>query len=49
MLRLYSVLNDFTGLAKAALMLWKLAVSSAMAITTMPARANIHQAISIRY
>ena len=45
----YSALNDFTGFATAAFIAWKLTVNNAIAIAIMPAIANIHQLISIRY
>ena len=38
----HSVRNDFTGLAIAAFIAWKLTVSKAIAITNIPANANIH-------
>lgn len=45
----YSERNDLTGFIKAARMLWKLTVSRAIPVASAPARANIHQAISILY
>ena len=41
----YSVRNDFTGLAKAALIAWKLTVSNAIINAAMPAVGNTHHAI----
>ena len=43
----YSVLNDFAGLANAALMAWKLTVIKAIKTAIIPAAKNIHQLISI--
>ena len=39
----YSVLNDFTGLATAALIAWKQTVNNAIQTASKPASANIHQ------
>jgi len=44
----HSLLNDFTGLANAALTAWKLTVSNAMTTATAAAAANIHHAMVIR-
>lgn len=44
----YSVRNDFTGLAIAALIAWKLTVIIAITIAMTPASINIHQPILIR-
>src|SRR5258706_11020768 len=46
---LYSVRNELTGLAIAALMAWKLTVNKATASATNPAAINIHQPIVILY
>ena len=46
---LYSVLKLFTGLANAALILWKLMVSNAMMMAANPEIKKIHQLIVIRY
>ena len=45
----YSVRNDFTGLATAALIAWKLTVINAINTTNIPAPANIHQLKVMRY
>ena len=45
----YSVRNDFTGLAIAAFIAWKLTVANAINIINKPARANIHQPKAMRY
>ena len=45
----YSVRNDFTGLAMAAFIAWKLTVANAINIINKPARANIHQLSAMRY
>lgn len=45
----YSVRNDFTGLAIAALTDWKLMVINAIMMADIPAAKKIHQLISIRY
>jgi|GEM_PF-1756964 len=42
----YSLLNDFTGLVKAAFTDWKLTVKKAISITAIPEMANIHHCIS---
>src|SRR5687767_7540713 len=39
----HSVRNDFTGLATAALMAWKLTVTNAMNSAAAPANTNTHQ------
>lgn len=44
----YSVLKFFTGLAIAALMVWKLIVASAIRIAASPLAANNHQLRSMR-
>ncbi len=44
----YSVRRLFTGLARAALMARKLTVSKAIRRAAVPARANIHQGMTIR-
>src|SRR5688500_1017673 len=46
---LYSVRNDFTGLATAALIAWKLTVITAINKAIRAAKTNTHQAISILY
>jgi len=43
---LYSVLNDFTGLAIAAFIAWKATVTSAIRMAAAPATKKIHHAIS---
>jgi hypothetical protein len=45
----YSVLNEFTGFATAALKAWKLTVINAITITSDPATANIGQLNEILY
>ena len=45
---LHSVLNDFTGLAIAALIAWKLTVNKAINNAAIPATTNTHQPISTR-
>ena len=44
----HSLLRLFTGLANAALTLWKPTVRKAISTAVTPAIANIHQAISMR-
>ena len=44
----YSVRNDLTGLATAALIAWKLTVAMAIIIAINPASKNIHHIILIR-
>jgi hypothetical protein len=44
----YSVLKLFIGLAIAAFIAWKLTVNNAIKTAIKPARANIHQLMSIR-
>ena len=44
---IYSVRNDFTGLATAAFIAWRPTVSKAIINTPTPAKANIHQLIFI--
>ena len=46
---IYSVLRLCTGFVIAALIALKLIVTAAIEITSAPAKANIHQPISIRY
>jgi hypothetical protein len=46
---LYSYLRLSTGFRLAALQLWRLTVSIAIAYATIPARAKIHQLISVLY
>jgi hypothetical protein len=45
--RIYSVLNDSDGFASAALIAWKLTVTSAIAIDATPAIANTFQVMGI--
>ena len=47
--RHYSLRNDFTGFAIAALIAWTLTVSIAMNNATVPATAKTHQRILVRY
>ena len=46
---LYSDFKFFTGFSKSTLIVWKLIVTNAIVIVSVPAAANIHQLMSIRY
>ena len=45
----YSVRNDFTGLAIAAFIAWKLTVNKVITKAPEPAAAKIHHDIPVRY